>query len=569
MKTKIKYTIQTGIVALAATMTCGSCSDTWDDHYNVNATVSSQSLWETINEDPTLKPFARVLDSCNYRRVLDAEQVFTVWAPVINDARADELIARYQSEKSQNVKDEDNTVIQQFIKNHIALYNHQLSSLSEDTVTMMNGKRMTLTAAKFNDNVDIAGRQIAARNGALYKLSGEEDYFANVWEALQVSTGEDDGLDSLANFISSFNEYYFDANSSVQGGVVDGEIVYLDSVTYLVNSLLNSYGRINDEDSLFWLLAPTNKVWREKLDQYSKYFEYQKDVKKRDSLQNSYARLGIINDIFFNMRFQETSVNDSIYSTSYSKYQLETDPDERYGVFYKPFEAGGLFDGLANPEVCSNGRLYKATDWRIIPEKSFVNPIRLEGEWDKYYQLGTSITSNYMIASIVTVPSYVADSLKVSNNRYLSVRDRRPAASQKPSVTYDIPNTLSNCPYDIKVIFASPKSLSGTAASDTLPRKIKASIKYYRTTSSTGMIQRAETLGTVITSGTKTDTLSVVGDEYFSFPVCNFNEEEIRVQLILESDARSNEIGRKYSNDLLIDRIILEPRITARTEDEN
>ena len=36
---KLKYYIQTGVVALAAATVGVSCTDTWDDHYSVNGTV--------------------------------------------------------------------------------------------------------------------------------------------------------------------------------------------------------------------------------------------------------------------------------------------------------------------------------------------------------------------------------------------------------------------------------------------------------------------------------------------------------------------------------------------------
>ena len=34
---KLKYYMQTGVVALIAATTGVSCTDTWDDHYSVNA----------------------------------------------------------------------------------------------------------------------------------------------------------------------------------------------------------------------------------------------------------------------------------------------------------------------------------------------------------------------------------------------------------------------------------------------------------------------------------------------------------------------------------------------------
>ena len=46
---KLKYYIQTGVVALAAATVGVSCTDTWDDHYSVNGTVPGATLWKICN----------------------------------------------------------------------------------------------------------------------------------------------------------------------------------------------------------------------------------------------------------------------------------------------------------------------------------------------------------------------------------------------------------------------------------------------------------------------------------------------------------------------------------------
>ena len=72
---KLKYYIQTGVVALAAATVGVSCTDTWDDHYSVNGTVPGATLWENMQLDESIRPFVRVLDSCGYKDILNANQV--------------------------------------------------------------------------------------------------------------------------------------------------------------------------------------------------------------------------------------------------------------------------------------------------------------------------------------------------------------------------------------------------------------------------------------------------------------------------------------------------------------
>ena len=78
-----------------------SCTDTWDDHYSVNGTVPGATLWENMQLDESIRPFVKVLDSCGYKDILNSNQVFTVWAPEITDAEAQEWIDTYKREKSQ------------------------------------------------------------------------------------------------------------------------------------------------------------------------------------------------------------------------------------------------------------------------------------------------------------------------------------------------------------------------------------------------------------------------------------------------------------------------------------
>ena len=99
----------------------------------------------------------------------------------------------------------------------------------------------------------------------------------------------DNGLDSVANFFLSWNRIELDEEASVPGGIVDGETVYLDSVMYNYNPIFNQLGRIDSEDSLYWFVAPTNKIWKENIDLYRSYFKVWKKtaILYRTSILNS------------------------------------------------------------------------------------------------------------------------------------------------------------------------------------------------------------------------------------------------------------------------------------------
>ena len=78
---KFKHSIQAGIVALCATIAGVSCTDTWDEHYSVySSSVAGVSLWDLIGQDESLTNFKRVLDSCDFDRILGS-----AWKSIIRN----------------------------------------------------------------------------------------------------------------------------------------------------------------------------------------------------------------------------------------------------------------------------------------------------------------------------------------------------------------------------------------------------------------------------------------------------------------------------------------------------
>ena len=565
---KLKYYMQTGVVALIAATTGVSCTDTWDDHYSVNGSVPGATLWENMLLDESIRPFVRVLDSCGYKEMLNSNQVFTVWAPEITEEEAQEWIETYKREKSQGIIDDDNATLNQFIRTHIAMYNQQVSSLTEDeTVKMLNGKRLNLTSSMLNGEVNMVGNGVPSSNGMLYKVDGAATFFPNIWERIRMEKEGDQGLDSVSNFFLSWNRIELDEEASVPGGIVDGETVYLDSVMYNYNRIFDNFGQIDSEDSLYWFVAPTNKVWREHIDQYRSYFEFHKSLgEDGDSLQSLYSQYMLIYSSFFNVLEQELPFNeanpDSIVATTYMSYY----PD--FSKFEWPMQAGGLLHGLPLQD-CSNGRLYKATDWRIPPTKLiYMRPIQVEAEYANNYS--TVTLSGDSTAIQVNAVEATNENFRVSTGGYLVVKDSRSGRTNQPEITFKIPSTLSNCPYDIKVVFASPLAGDSLAKEDAqLKRQFTAKIRYY--SSRTGdMIEgsNARTLCTdVDVDATRMDTITVT--EGFEFPVSNYGEEDPRVLLTIQS-IKGRTVPSGYSKDLAIDCVIFEPRPTSGSgSDEN
>lgn len=593
---KLKSYIQFGVAALVAATAGVSCSDTWDDHYSASGTqlLGSGSLWSAIESDASLANFKKVLEETGYNTVLSSSQNFSVWAPEIDEATAQSWIDLYKAEKNdRKVKDNYNAALNQFVKNHIALYNHQVSSLTgQDTIIMMNGKRMVLESNAINGNSHFVGNRVNTGNGVLYKVDRELAFLPNIWEQVQADTVGDDKLDSVRAFFMRYNRVELDENASVQGEIIDGKIHYLDSVFTENNIYLNSYGRINMEDSAYWYLAPTNKLWNEKIDYFKNFFNFHENYgADRDSIRTLFASHALAGMTFFNVRNQYETFNaenpDSLLNTQYSKYTY------KYNKFVRPFEAGGLLSGLDYIN-CSNGRLYRTSELRVPYESSAIfKPVELEAEYNDYYSTrrladgdSTRMQATTVKASIEELKDgeTVLRSVKPSNGYYLKVVDTYSRETLNQSeVTFEIPNILSNCPYDIFVVLATPLAMDTTEtgkANAELKRIVNAKIRYYP--SQTGSLTAGPSafdLGKDIRTNihgeelvcNRIDTIQVNTNDAnssdrafktkgFRSPVSGYGESDGRVFLTIMSH-RGKKTG--YTRDLLIDKIIFKPRYEA------
>ena len=188
------------VLCTAAPLILTGCTDTWDDHYN--GTISgakSGTLWKAIKDNnEQLSNFASVLEATGYDKKLDGSQVLTVFAPTndyFTEAQAKALIAEYNQQRA-SVRDEDNSVLNEFVKNHLALYIYTTAEKrDEDSVRLINGKYAVLNDGGV-DNLSFVAKNELYENGMLYIVNGVRDYLPNIFEYLR----KDSDLDSVRNF---------------------------------------------------------------------------------------------------------------------------------------------------------------------------------------------------------------------------------------------------------------------------------------------------------------------------------------------------------------------------------
>lgn len=526
-----------------------SCQDEWDEHYGqTNPMASQESLWQALKGRAELSNFVRLVENVGYEYYFDGDRMFTLFVPTndcLTEADVDSLTEVYNAQKSNRIKNNDNSVIKQVLQNHMAMYNYAAIA-SGDSVQMMmlNGKYSYLADGGVN-GVKYLSSNMLYRNGVLFTVGSRLPYFANVSEYFTM----DDELDSIAFFFSRYNVYEFDASRSVPGEIVDGKTVYLDSVMNLKNVMFDELGYINREDSAYWMVVPTDRQWRKLYEEYKTYFNYDNRTAKRDSVENVMTHKAIVQGTVFNMNVQP-SVNDSVISTNYNKANY------RYYKCLRPFDEGGVFSGARSVE-CSNGKVFISDNWAIDKRTTFFQEVKIEAE-NAYYQ--DSIAKCKEPVGTYTVPSGNPLYGQVSGNAYVQVEPRNTAVT--PLIRFTIPNLLSNIGYDIYAVFA-PAIASDTLATDTLPLKVKFSLKYNdqdgRQVNDIKMENPEGGTYVYETTPNVVDTILVARD--YKIPTCSYGLSEPQVRLTVESDRGT---ASKYTRILRLDCIVFKPH-----EDDN
>lgn len=530
-----------------------ACTDTWNDHYAENSTTGEGTLWQAIEQNQELSNFARVAQAAGYDTRLGSSQVFTVFAPVnanFSSEEADRLINLYQTEKQNGVRDDDNQVITQFLQNHIALFNYSVSSLSDDSITMMNGKYEVLTGSTFGHTNLITSNQYVS-NGVLFTVDRPEQYFPNVYEYLR----QDGEMDSLYNFLSSYNVYEFDAEESVPGDIVDGKTVFLDSVFHLNNAMLRTYGYINREDSNYLALVPTDDVWAKLYDSYKGYFNYNDLTNKRDSMVRTHIRRSIADGIFFNLNEQK-SIQDSALSTTYQTlYRNQPNyADPRYYFYRRPYDTGGAFS-WTEAVACSNGQVLKARQWNIDKLETFLQQIKVEAEQSRYVD---TIIQAHEPLSIRTVPTTNPFYGHVSGNTFVEAQPLSSVSST--SVRYLIPDQLSNVGYDIYAVFVPAIAYDENASKeDRLPCRVRFWVSYQEQDGTVKTVSLRNPKDNAVNFTTTADVVdSVLVASDYHFPTCALDIDDPQVTLRVASNLTSS-MSSRYTRTLRLDCIILRP----------
>lgn len=415
MKLKSVQKVMGGILGAAVLLGAPACSD---DHYDIESGSQSagNTIWQNIEANSELDSLAMILKqvrvytkmddkkrTLTYAELLNQPQSFTFFAPVNGTYNAKAYLDQIDQAKvlranglTQQADTIEYNLGVQFAQNHLARFNFE-SNMNEQEIRLYNGKLVmyNLGEKSFNGirfNPELAN--IPSSNGMLHCLDGESQFAYNVYEYM----GYNSELSNIYGILNdpSINKRTFSESASTAGGMnSEGNMVYIDSVYTYNNELLNSCGaQIQNEDSMYVAVIPTNEAWTQAKEKLSKLFNYadvykfnysggnipsqafanRYDTPNPDSLTNYNVERSLITNMYFTpsiwaQKFKRDQTEE-IAQYAMSADSLITTTGK---VFYNPNKKGlnPLF-GNGYHVNASNGVVFPVTSYSIDPSYTFM-----------------------------------------------------------------------------------------------------------------------------------------------------------------------------------------------------
>ena len=559
MNTKFKHRILTGVMMAAALFMGTSCDDSEGLKVTEEVPNANKTLYEVLLADADLEDFVEVINSCGEHcadSLFNKSRVYTLWAPVDGSFNKDSLLNEV---KEGNREDVFHRFVMAHVSNHLRAANGTLDNknkillLNDKVVTFMGDREAGYTF----DGCPLIECNNRVKNGVLHKIASPAEYKYNIMEYLKIA----ENVDSVSNFIYSFNETEFSPGQSIMGPIVNGEQTYLDSVFVTNNRILNHWdgvGFLDNEDSTYTVYVPTNTAWDEFTSKSEKFFNYSLESKNptsvkaedRDSLRQHYTRINAL-------KYMTFSDNEQIYVDS---------PDSILPIW----QNGGreeLLKSQVEEFVISEKQLSNGT-FKVIDkcpftfQELFYDTIKVEAENDAMRYKTENIVEYNRSASKnqLNKDSLFAD-VKISGNSYFEGISPQNAPAR---ASYKLPNALS-AKYYLAVVTV-PKNVTNA---DVEASELKPT-RYTFTVAMEGQSGNIFKSGNIESLPDRVDTLFITDSKgekvILDIPYCElyntYSHEDYNLYLKVETGVNV----RKYDYTIRIDAIMLIP--VEETEEE-
>lgn len=499
-------------MAAAALLAATSCSDfsDYNDTPVSDVQQAERTLWENISQNDQLSDFATLVKKAGFDDELSQPHYYTVWAPLNGTYDASSLMSADSA-----------TVLYQFVKSHIAEYNHSISGQVDERIHALNRKSF---AFEGDGQYTYAGQTLRQlnlpnSNGIMHLLDGAARFYPNLYEYLFSC----EGIDSVATFFKRYETSVLDTKNSVLGPTINGKQTYIDSVMITSNSLLNRIkAKLDKEDSTYTMLVPTNEAWQAHYDKISKCYNYinttvAQNIDEATSTSNaptasvtvdaaytkdSLTRLHLVSDLVYNNNnyYNNWLIDDTVepYDTLYST---------TYGYMTNPQE---IMSRVIDRETMSNGTFCLVDSLAFRPWESWC------------YSLGQSpLNSRTWTGSnaIVYIDNTLFDAIKyVPKNpaqKQLGYLWVTPLSNYgKPQLDVKLRNVLSTT-YNIYIVLAPGQDVGEDADGNKFlkPNMLDFTLSYC---DAKGKLATQKLNQKVVNDPTRVDTLAV---GTFTFPV--------------------------------------------------
>lgn len=499
-------------MAAAALLAATSCSDfsDYNDTPVSDVQQAERTLWENISQNDQLSDFATLVKKAGFDDELSQPHYYTVWAPLNGTYDASSLMSADSA-----------TVLYQFVKSHIAEYNHSISGTVDERIHALNRKSF---AFEGDGQYTYAGQTLRQlnlpnSNGIMHLLDGAARFYPNLYEYLFSC----EGIDSVATFFKRYETSVLDTKNSVIGPTINGKQTYIDSVMITSNSLLNRIkAKLDKEDSTYTMLVPTNEAWQAHYDKISKCYNYinttvAQNIDEATSTSNaptasvtvdaaytkdSLTRLHLVSDLVYNNNnyYNNWLIDDTVepYDTLYST---------TYGYMTNPQE---IMSRVIDRETMSNGTFCLVDSLAFRPWESWC------------YSLGQSpLNSRTWTGSntIVYIDNTLFDAIKyVPKNpaqKQLGYLWVTPLSNYgKPQLDVKLRNVLSTT-YNIYIVLAPGQDVGEDADGNKFlkPNMLDFTLSYC---DAKGKLATQKLNQKVVNDPTRVDTLAV---GTFTFPV--------------------------------------------------
>ena len=480
--------------------------------YYVNS--RSAIVFNNLQSNNRLTLFARMIQLAGFEKKLDNA---TIWAPV-NSALS--LI---------NLS--DTTLVKRIVTNHITALKINTASASDSlTITMFNNKHYVLKKTTVDYSISgiplLTTNQYVA-NSIIHTLNGYLPFKLNIWEYITQGTGHD----LMKTYVNSHAKTTF---NPATGNYVT------------TNDLLDQLSFINNEDSLYSAIIPSDAAWK---DAYSKIYPYciGAPIDTATDSHDEATKFAIIQNNFYRGNLN-ISLPDSVY-TATSGYQLKS--------------AASILEG-AQISGFSNGTCYTVDQLKMYNPEYWNKEIRVEAEKSN----AGRTTSNYSATPV----SSSGSGFDISQGIYLRLDPTSSSTITKLNVTFPIPNTFST-KYNIYCVIVPASIIDST---DKRPNKVRfylsyvnsAGIKVYNASiDANNQVQLPTKSSAVFTTTPSMQTQKLLVASGFQFPYCNFVSSLGYNSSVLPTVSLKveNAVGvtasdlQNFNRTLRIDCIILEP----------